>query len=298
MTTPNNTTEVAAHQGFKLSWNRQDIEQRLGFPGARFTKVNTILSLIAASILTILFYAAWIPFSETGIGQMFTARGWTPYLIVLLSAWSLVIIFIKHQKLRLQRRSLLIAIVPNSPDFVLSVTTVGDVDQTIKATVDDYRKFILFNRIQIALSNLRNLGRVSDIDELLRSQADTDESAMETSYSLLKGFVWAIPVLGFIGTVIGLSEAIGGFGQVLSNNTEMSEIASSLKVVTGGLATAFETTLLALVCALGIQMLVTFLRKGEEEFLDDCAEYCQRNVVSKLRIMPFEKDDRRDEPTP
>lgn len=38
---------------------------------------------------------------------------------------------------------------------------------------------------------------------------------METSYALVQGFVWAIPVLGFIGTVVGLSQAIGGFTAVL-----------------------------------------------------------------------------------
>ena len=223
--------------------------------------------------------------------SMFTERGFTPYVMVFLTAWSLALILFKFQKLRLQERALNLKIVPDSPDFILSVATVGQIDERMKTTVDDCRKFVLLNRIQIGLSNLKNLGRVSDIDELLRSQAETDESTMETSYSLLRGFVWAIPILGFIGTVMGLSTAIGGFGEVLGSNNEMSEIASSLKVVTGGLATAFETTLLALVCALCIQLIVMFLRKREEEFLDSCAEYCQRKIVSKLRIMPFESGE-------
>ena len=34
---------------------------------------------------------------------------------------------------------------------------------------------------------------------------------MDTSYLMLSGFVWAIPVLGFIGTVLGLSDAICDF---------------------------------------------------------------------------------------
>ena len=113
---------------------------------------------------------------------------------------------------------------------------------------------------------------------------------METSYSLLRGFIWAIPVLGFIGTVMGLSQAIGGFGKVLGNSSDMSQITSSLKLVTAGLATAFETPLEALVAALVIQMLFTFLKKSEEEFLDQCAEYCHRHVVNRLRIMPFHQE--------
>jgi hypothetical protein len=95
-------------------------------------------------------------------------------------------------------------------------------------------------------------------------------------------------VLGFIGTVLGLSEAISSFSGVLGSTADTTQIATALRGVTAGLGTAFETTLVALVAALFIQLWLTGLRKGEEEFLDDCAEYCLRNVVSRLRIMPFE----------
>jgi len=202
--------------------------------------------------------------------------------------WSVTIILFKWSKLSLQQKALGIKIVPDDLDFVLSVTTVDQVLTRVMKSVDDSRNFVLFNRIFTVLSNLRNLGRVSDVDEMLRSHADLDESSVETSYSLLRGFIWAIPVLGFIGTVMGLSVAIGGFGDVLSKTSDPTALAESLKGVTGGLSTAFETTLLALLFALVLQLLVTFLHKSEEEFLDACSEYCQRNIVGKLRIMPFE----------
>jgi biopolymer transport protein ExbB/TolQ len=155
-------------------------------------------------------------------------------------------------------------------------------------SVDDSRSFVVFNRVFTALSNLRNLGRIADVDEMLRSQAELDENGMETSYSLLRGFIWAIPVLGFIGTVMGLSVAIGGFGEVLATTTDPTALSDSLKGVTGGLSTAFETTLLALIFALTLQLAVTFLHKAEQEFLDECTEYCQKNIVGKLRMMPFD----------
>ena len=289
-----------------LSWQRQDIEQRFGFRGGRFTRVNGLLSGLVAFAFTVLFYfCLWIfgmtkisaifPDALSGridrISSMFTERGFTPYVIIFLSFWSFSILFFKWRKLALQEKALDLVIVPNPADFVLSAVTVSQVSELILKSVDDPKYFVLLNRINIAISNLRNLGRVSDVDEILRSQADHDESAMETSYSLLRGFVWAIPVLGFIGTVMGLSVAIGGFGDVLGSSSELSEITNSLKTVTSGLATAFETTLIALVFALLIQMQVVFLKKGEEEFLDRCAEYCQKNVVNRLRIMPFELEE-------
>jgi biopolymer transport protein ExbB/TolQ len=272
-----------------LSWARSDIEQRLGFRGGRFTRANSVLTLLIGGLLSLLFYAALVPFQGTAFADMFTKRGWVQYATVFLTSWSLVILFVKWRKLVLQRRALDFPIVPTETDFVLSSGTVDQVMAQMYAIADNPRSFLLFNRVTVALSNLRNLGRVSDVDDILRSQADQDESGLETSYSLVQGFVWAIPVLGFIGTVIGLSDAIGSFSSVLAESGEVDELASALRGVTSGLATAFETTLVALVAALIIQMILTFLKKGEEEFLDNCSEYCARHVVGRLRIMPFEQ---------
>ena len=125
--------------------------------------------------------------------------------------------------------------------------------------------------------------------DILINQGNQDEAALDTSYSLLSGFIWAIPVLGFIGTVLGLSSAIGGFGEVLESAKDIEQIKTELKSVTAGLSMAFVTTLQALAAALVLQLLTTFLKKGEEEFLEETSQYCTNHIVNRLRIMPFEQ---------
>ena len=189
-----------------------------GFRRARFTRVNNVLSFVLAVVIAVAFYGALIPFQGTFFATMLTERGPTQYFTVLFSAWSLVILIIKSRKLAMQRRALAFQVVPAGHDFVLSSTTVDDVIHQIYATVDDPKRFVLFNRIVIALSNLRNWAKSPRLADILRSQADQDEAVMETSYSLIQGFVWAIPVLGFIGTVLGLSEAISSFSRRSRHN--------------------------------------------------------------------------------
>jgi biopolymer transport protein ExbB/TolQ len=268
-----------------LDWARLDIEERLGFSGARFTRTNNVFTGLVALVMTIGFFACLIPLEGRWIAEMFTKRGPTPYAIVFLSSWAVAILLVKGLKLRVQRRALAFHVMPEDPSFILSSATVEPVLARIYATVDDPRNFVLFNRIVIVLSNLRNLGQVTDVDTLLRSQAEQDESTVDTSYALVQGFVWAIPVLGFIGTVLGLSEAIGQFSGVLGSADDIENISQSLKGVTAGLSTAFETTLAALVAALFIQLGITLLKKSEEEFLDDAMEYGLRSVVGRLRIL-------------
>jgi biopolymer transport protein ExbB/TolQ len=82
-----------------------------------------------------------------------------------------------------------------------------------------------------------------------------------------------------------LSQAIAAFGGTLETANDLSVIKDSLKSVTGGLANAFETTLIALMAALIIQLLLTFLQQAELEFLDECNDYCHSHVVSKLRLV-------------
>lgn len=271
-----------------LSWLKRDPEQRLLFRGARFTRVNSWCSLMLAVLTTVAFYVSLLPLRDSMIAASFTQRGQVPYVIVLFTFWSLAILSLKWFKLRLQTFVLKYSVVPDDLEFVLTPKTVDDVYQRMYAAVDDVRYFLLFNRIANALSNLKNLGRVSDVDEILRSYAGDDESSMETSYSLIHGLVWAIPVLGFIGTVQGLSVAVGGFGNVLSSSDDFSHVKDALKGVTGGLSVAFETTMQGLVAALIIQLLLIALKKHEEEFLDACNEYCSKHIVGRLRLMPFE----------
>jgi len=274
----------------KLSWKRGDFEQRFLGGGGRFTRVNLFRSAVGASLLLVGFYAALMPFETHPMAAMFTQRGLIPYAIVFFTSWALVILFIKWRKLKFQMRALddEYSIVPRDPGFILAKGTVDTVKTNIYQTVDDPKYFVLFNRIDIALSNLKNLGQVGDVDDILRSQAAHDESVMETSYSIIGSFVWAIPVLGFIGTVLGLSDAIGQFGGVLRSAGAMDEIKAALQDVTGGLATAFQTTLQALVAALAIQLLLALVKKSEEEFLDECTEYCVINIVNRLRLHIYE----------
>lgn len=283
------TTDVGTDA--PLSWARMDIEQRFMFRGGRHTRVNMTLALLSGVLFTAIFYGLLIPFRESTFARMFYCERWEiPCAIVFFSCWSLAILMIKGRKLSLQRKALGHDVVPKDATFVLSAGNVDDVMDAIYRIVDDPKHFVVFNRIVVALANLRNLGRVGDVDEILKSQADNDEAATETSYVVISGFVWAIPVLGFIGTVLGLSSAIGGFGAVLQDaSQDMGAIRTALKGVTGGLATAFTTTLQALVAALVIQLYLTFLKKSEHEFLEECSEYCTRQIVNHLRIMPYER---------
>ncbi|HRH98365.1 MAG TPA: MotA/TolQ/ExbB proton channel family protein [Prosthecobacter sp.] len=278
-----------------LRWEKEDIEQRFGFTGGRYTGVNRLLSFMIALACTLgffmLIHLVLRPMPEPPWVQQFAAKFWdrgiTPYPTMFLFFWGCVILFIKARKLAYQRRALALMPVPQNPDFVLTPETAKVVLRRIDSLVDSSTHFILLNRIHNAISNLKNIGSVGDVTNVLKSQSENDDDLMQSSYSLLAGFNWGIPVLGFIGTVLGLGDAIGGFGTTLASagGGNFDALKDSLKVVIAGLSTSFDTTLIALVAALFMQLRLTFLQQQEYAFLDDCNDYCQKYVVSRLKLI-------------
>ena len=115
-----------------------------------------------------------------------------------------------------------------------------------------------------------------------------------TQHAVVVLFFWSLAILVFkrskLGLqrqaldVLGLSQAIGSFTAVLGTGEDVSAITGALGKVTAGLATAFDTTLVALVAALILQLVMVMTKKSEEEFLDESMEYGMRNIVGRLRL--------------
>ena len=282
---------------YLFDWKRMDPEAKLGLPAKRFTGVNSIWAFFLGMVFSVIFYAVLYPFwqmkSLQFINMFFPGgpenRSWIPICTIFLTMWCLAFLLVKLQKIKIQRKVLSLEILPTAPGFILSPENSAIVQNRMDEQVYLAGGFIALNRIQKTLSNLKNIGRVSDVSSVLNDLALADEKYLEGTYTLPKGLIWAIPVTGFIGTVLGLSEAVGGFGKVITGGAELDQLKQSLGGVTSGLAVAFETTLIALVAALFLQLLMTLIMQKEESLMDECATYCYRNIVSKLKMIDMER---------
>ena len=108
----------------------------------------------------------------------------------------------------------------------------------------------------------------ADVDEAF---GITEREYMRGSFALPRFMVWAIPILGFIGTVWGISNGIAHFSDAMTATNSVTDVSSMLKdnlpLVTNSLATAFDTTLLALLLSVPLMMTMIALEKREEAYL-------------------------------
>jgi biopolymer transport protein ExbB/TolQ len=99
---------------------------------------------------------------------------------------------------------------------------------------------------------------------------------------MIRVFIWAIPLLGFIGTVIGISAAVAGFSDSVAAVVDLDVMKQSIGTVTIGLGIAFDTTLLALVMSIVIMFPASSLQKSEEDFLNRVEAYCDERLGRRL----------------
>ncbi len=108
-------------------------------------------------------------------------------------------------------------------------------------------------------------------------------SASESSYSVPRILIWAIPLLGFVGTVIGISGAVSSFSGVLETSGDVEAIKGGIGNVTTNLGLAFDTTLLALFLSVLIMIPLVLVERYESKLLLGVDVFINDKLLPRLR---------------
>ncbi len=128
--------------------------------------------------------------------------------------------------------------------------------------------------------NTRDFERTA---EYAREQAGLDAVASDSSYRKNRLFIWAMPLLGFVGTVFGVAAGIGGFAEFLAGAGVTAEgIKVQVGHITEGLAVAFYCTLLGLLTAGMAAFPSLGAERKEEEVLAEIDELVEDRLLSRM----------------
>ena len=146
----------------------------------------------------------------------------------------------------------------------------SDVDDAGQMSTDDLleklsllparlRSSYLGRRLRSALAHVQRRGSTEGLTDELKYLADIDAERQQEGYALVRIVIWATPMLGFLGTVVGITQALG--------NLNWEEFATSPKTagekLGAGLYVAFDTTALALSLSM-VLMFVQFMAERLE----------------------------------
>lgn len=255
-----------------------------------------------AVIATVVFYAPVLAFGRgTYVGGLLADRGWVQYAIVLLTFWTAVVLLMRTRRLRLERKALAADLLPSEPaPFSARITPDNAAAYSVflERQWGSLRGTLVYGRIAGALSAFRSGRTAAEVMRIAESQSDSDAGSIEATYAMLRVFVWAIPILGFIGTVIGIGAAVGGFSEAIQSAQELDVIKGALGQVTTGLAVAFDTTFLALIASIVLMFPISSRQSAEENLVAEVDAYCSERLTTRLADRQPAGAERREELTP
>ena len=259
------------------------------------TNVNVGLYALFGLAATVVFYLVLLPFAgpkdaRSYLGRLFMggegstmATGqWVPYTEVFLFFWAATMLVGKLRKIRRQQRALLFDVLPSDIGEKITENNLDKFLEYISELPKNAVGSFLVTRCVRGLEHFRVRKSAADTATMLSSQSDLDAGSVDSSYTMFHVFIWAIPILGFLGTVIGVSSAVGGFTDTLSSSSDMESLKVGLKSITGGLGTSFDTTLVALAMAMILTFPVSALQKREGDVIGEVDEYTNEYLLRRL----------------
>lgn len=204
------------------------------------------------------FAGHWVEYVTTGLFFI----GVAAIAVKAIGIWS---------QRQLQHRPLLDAVPAGGQPVADCEALLKRLDEQPASIQDSY----LVRRLREALEYVYRKSSADTLDDELRYLADLDVSRMQSGYAFLRIVIWAIPILGFLGTVIGITEAVAGLSP--------QALEQSLPTVTAGLGVAFDTTALSLALSMVLMFGMYIAERFESSVVDGVDARVAAEMVGRFQ---------------
>ncbi|MDH3641927.1 MAG: MotA/TolQ/ExbB proton channel family protein [Gammaproteobacteria bacterium] len=147
--------------------------------------------------------------------------------------------------------------------------------RAVQALPEQSQGYLLPRALMAALQRFASTRNVQDVSEAVRAVCETESDRLDSELSMVRYIAWAIPSIGFIGTVRGISEALGQAYEAVEGN---------IAGVTESLGVAFNSTFTALVISIIIMFLMHQLQLIQERLVLDAQTYCDQRLLRHLQV--------------
>ena len=148
----------------------------------------------------------------------------------------------------------------------------GTLDE-LEALPDDVSGTQLVSALKSSLRRYRITGDVQNTSDAIQTSVEALGMRFEADNAMIRYIIWAIPAIGFVGTVRGI-------GQALSQAEEA--LAGDIAGMTASLGTAFNSTLVALIASLVLMLLLHVLQRAQDRRLVDIQAYCEEFLLERI----------------
>lgn len=191
----------------------------------------------------------------------------------LCFTWAGFMLLNRYREVTRQRQAFGLDLVPTDEGARILPEDARPLSRKVDALTGG-RPYILGKMVQMALTKFATSRKSADVGEVVRNQADVEQNRLVTSMSTISYLVWAIPAIGFLGTVRGLA---GGMSKA-GNQRD----ADFIQQVSDQLGIAFDCTFVALALSVVLMAILHWVQKAEELLIIDSQQYCQEHLLLRL----------------
>jgi biopolymer transport protein ExbB/TolQ len=148
------------------------------------------------------------------------------------------------------------------------------------------RKTYFARRVSDALRHVKRSGSNAGMDSQLRHLSDMEAERSHEDYALVRMIIWATPMLGFLGTVIGITLALGD----LSPEALVNAPKEAMQGLLAGLSIAFDTTALALSLSIVLMFIQYLIRQVETQLLTAVDRRAEEELVGRFQQLGTSTD--------
>lgn len=231
-----------------------------------FTAICVMLLALTTKAAAPTFYRILIL-----LGGDVSNGGYIQCLTYFAFIWSWLEVKQKLKFIRRERKAFKLGLIPTSEKHVFMPADVNALKFRL-IEFEKKEKYVLSDVLKKACTQFRTSGSLSELINIVTIQIEVSQEKSEGEQSVIRYLTWVIPSIGFVGTVLGISQAL-----VVANSGDMDQITSLLGV-------AFDTTLVALVLSIIIMWFVHQLQEETDRFHSDLKEFVVENLINKIEI--------------
>ncbi len=192
----------------------------------------------------------------------------------ILLFWALAIMTYKAVKAYRERNLLERELVPVGQGISVLPEDSREYARPIQALPERERSFLLPRVLLTALHRFRSTRDIQSVATTVRELCESESERLDSELAMTRYIAWAIPSIGFIGTVRGIGEALAQAHKAVEGD---------ISGVTQSLGVAFNSTFIALVLSIFLMFLMHQLQLMQERLVLDTQEYADAHLISKLR---------------
>jgi biopolymer transport protein ExbB/TolQ len=194
----------------------------------------------------------------------------------ILMLWAMAIMAYKAAGLRRERALLEQELLPLSEGESILPEDTREYARPLQALPSAEQDRLLPRTLLTALDRFRSTRSIQDVATAIRTVCEAEAERLDSDLSMMRYIAWAIPSIGFIGTVRGIGDALSQAHQAVKG-----DIAG----VTESLGVAFNSTLIALLLSIVLMFLLHQLQSFQERLVLDTQTYCDRRLMRHLRLL-------------